>query len=573
MPSPDAPGSRAPDAPTGGDDVGALEWKKVHRVTPLVRGWAVLAVAIAILGQQSFEVFGPDDGEGGPPSIDLADIWWIAMLALLGIAVLAFGAMWLAWRKTSYAVGEREVHHRQGVVFRQQRHARLDRLQAIDIRQPVLARIFGLAELRLEVAGGADSTVVIGFLRDEEARQLRAEILARAAGIRTGRSQAASAVVLGDAVAAGTGDREAAGDPATAAPTALAEEAPEQELYLVPPGRLAVSLLRSPSLWIAALVGGAIAVATVATGQPGVLFSAIPVLFALGSFLFGRFAGEFNFRAAMSPDGIRVRRGLLETRAQTVPPGRVQAISLIQGPLWRGCDWWRVKVNVAGYQQSETQAAQSVLLPVGTRSEALTALWLVLPDLGTDDPLALLDEGLTGIVPRDGSPATAPDGGTAAFTNAPRRAWPVDPLGWRRDAFAVTSRALLIRRGRLVRRLDVVPHERMQSVAVEQGPLQRRLRVATFAVHSTPGAIAPEVPHIDEADARRLLGEQAGRARAARQVAGPERWMEALAQGEPAVVPAALAGPEDHYDAGPEDRYDTGPEDPDGAGGGSAAAS
>ena len=268
-----------------------------------------------------------------------------------------------------------------------------------------------------------------------------------------------------------------------------------------------------------------------------------PAVIGGGSYVFQRFAGEFGFRAALSPDGIRLRRGLLETRAQTIPPGRVQAVSLTQGPLWRGPDWWRVRVNVAGYggAESGSQQAQTVLLPVGPRAEALTALWLVLPDLGTDDPLALLDEGLTGMVTPDGAAA-------GRFTNAPRRARWLDPLAWRRHAFTVTDRALLLRGGRLVRRLDVVPHERTQSLAVAQGPLQRKLGVATFAVHSTPGPVTPSVQHLDADDAARLLAEQAARARAARSTAGPERWMEPVQA--PTAAPDAPTSSETGQRAG-----------------------
>ena len=49
-----------------------------------------------------------------------------------------------------------------------------------------------------------------------------------------------------------------------------------------------------------------------------------------------RFAGAFGFTVRVSPDGLRLRHGLPEHRAQTVPPGRVQAVSLVQPLLWRG---------------------------------------------------------------------------------------------------------------------------------------------------------------------------------------------------------------------------------------------
>ncbi|ACZ31985.1 membrane-flanked domain protein [Xylanimonas cellulosilytica DSM 15894] len=521
-----------------------LEWRRLHPVTPLVRGWTVVAVALLFVGQQSIEQF----SAAGELNDAVTGLWWKILLGVVGLAAVAFGYAALAWRMTAYAIGDDSVYMRKGVLFRQQRRARLDRLQAVDIRQPVLARLFGLAELTLEVAGGSGSAVAIGFLKDEDARRLRAELLARAAGVRAAphpvseapqpRVLPASDTPAGDDDAAGEGN--AAGDGAAVAAAVVADavvaspageagpeeivEAPEEQLYEVTPGLLVRSLVRTPVVWIVVAMIAGVVIAVVVTGQPSILVSAFPGLLAGGSYLFQRFTGEFGFRAALSPDGIRLRHGLLETRAQTIPPGRVQAVSLTQGPLWRGPDWWRVRVNVAGYGHEANGAQnQSVLLPVGTRADALTALWLVLPDLGVDDPLALLDEGLAGMVPaREG----ASDDVVRRFTNAPRRARWLDPLSWRRDAFAVTDRALLLRGGRLVRSLAVVPHERTQSLGISQGPLQRRFALASFAVHSTPGPVTAIVQHLAADDAARLLDEQAARARAARATAGPERWME-----------------------------------------------
>ena len=523
--------------------VTGAQWRHVHRVTPVVRSWQVIAGLLFVVATTLVEVSSNlDEADELTGLVEQAtNPLWIALGLAVALALL-LGWSWLAWRKTTFAVNDFEVVLRQGVVFRQTRHARLDRLQAVDIRQPVVARIFGLAELRFEVAGGTDSKVALGFLRDADAHALRTEVLARAAGVYRPTSVAGAptgAVTPGAPTGASPAAPLAA--PASDGAAVLAQEAPEQEMYVVPPSRLAVSLLRSPGVWFGVVPILVVMVVSIAIGDLQIALGSAPVLIGVGPWLWGRFVNEFGFRAALSPDGIRVRRGLLETRAQTIPPGRVQAVQLIQGPFWRGNDWWRVKINVAGFGQAENEVSQSVLLPVGTRAEALTALWMVLPDLGTEAPLELLDEGLTGIVPRDGSAATRPDGSPAAFTNAPRRARWVDPISWRRDAFAVTDRALLLRHGRIVRRLDVVPHERTQSLCVSQGPLQRRLRVASFTVHTTPGPVVPQAPHLDMDDAHRLLEEQAARALAARQAAGPEKWMEQVAQAVPAAAPA-LAG-------------------------------
>ncbi|EYR62054.1 membrane protein, partial [Actinotalea ferrariae CF5-4] len=486
-------GPAAPEpGPAVDPDTDDLRWQRFHPVTPVVKGWKIFVVLLFVAGQQvSVNVSSARD------AVDVLG-WW-AVLGVLGAVLLAgLGYSALAWRMTRYAVGEEAVHLRQGVLFRQHRAARLDRIQAIDVVQPLLARMMGLAELKVEVAGGSDSGVALSFLREAEAQQLRAEILARAAGVRVGR---AGAPGVGPSVA---------GAPLTPVPTA-----PEHELIAVPPGRLIGSILLSGAAITSALVMVGVVVLAIVLGEAAPVLATFPVLLGTVGYLIQRFNSEFGFRAALSPDGIRLRHGFTSSRAQTVPPGRVQAVSIVQPLLWRRRDWWRVQVNVAGYAVSEQQD-ESVLLPVGDRDEALLALWLVLPDLGTADPRGVLEQALSG------------QGADGGFVTSPRRARWLDPFAWRRNGFALTDRALLARSGRLVRRLTVVPHERTQSLGVVQGPWQRRLGVASFTLHSTPGPVSPQVPHLDHRVAGELMVEQAHRARTARAAAGPERWMDQL---------------------------------------------
>lgn len=457
-----------------------LEWRRVHPVTPVVKGWKAIAVIIFVLAQQI-----------GPGVSDLwrllAELGWIGIAG--GIAVVVLGiAVWavVSWRLTRYAVAPDALYLHTGVFVRQQRSARLDRVQAVDVVQPLLARLLGLAELRFEVAGGSDSSLTLSYLREEAAQRLRNEILARSAGVEVGSE-----------------------------PEVVVPEAPARELLHVPAGRLVASLVRSgPVLGMALGLVGVVVAAAVTRG-PGPILTLLPMSLGAAGYLWGRFGGEFDFRVAQAADGIRLRHGLTEQRSQTVPPGRVQAVRLIQGPLWRGRDWWRVEINVAGYGVSDGRRTETVLLPVGGRDEALTALWLVVPDLGVADPLPLLDELLSG------------PGATSELVGAPRRARVLDPVSWQQTGVATTSRAVLVRTGRFVRRVVVVPHERTQSLGLTQGPLQRRLGLASVVLHSTPGPVRPQVPHLDARTAGALLVEQAERARAARRAAGPERWMRA----------------------------------------------
>ncbi|MBO0901342.1 PH domain-containing protein [Cellulomonas sp. zg-ZUI22] len=489
------------------------DWRRLHPVTPALRGWKALVAFVAIVGYQMADVLRDVVGALGP-----GRAWLVVLGAVVLVGLVGFVYSALAWRVMRYAVTDTAVHLRTGLLFRQQRQARLDRLQAVDMVQPLLARLLGLAQLNLEVAGGTGSAVQLAFLREAEAESLRAQILALAAGVGPTRvvpgpagDPDAGTAVDGAAGAVPDVAGAAAGSPGVR----VYEAAPERQVYELPMPRLIRSILRSGPPWALLVVFVASVAASVTVGDVGMLFVVLPGVIGVGGYVWGRLNAAATFRAAVSPDGIRLRHGLTETRTQTVPPGRVQAVRLSQGPFWRGADWWKVEINVAGY--GAESMTESVLHPVATRAEAAVALWLVLPDLGVDDPLATLDAALTG---RDD------DGG---FTPAPYRARWVDPLSRRRHGVLVTRTALVMRSGRWWRSVVVVPHERTQSIALTQGPVQRRLRLATFVTHSTPGPVTPQVEHLDEHVAAELLQEQARRAREARAVAGPELWMRTAA--------------------------------------------
>ncbi|PFG40301.1 putative membrane protein [Georgenia soli] len=529
---PPHPAESLPAPRDGGGDPRAdgVTWRRVHKITPILNAWKVVAAVVAaVVWQVSDQI------------ANLPDVWesvaryrTTVLLAVAGalvlVALVAGLYSVLSWRRMQFAVTSESVDLHTGILFRQQRHARLVRIQAVDVVQPLLGRLFGLAQVRVETAGGGESNVVIGYLHEAEAQALRNEVMARAAGVDVSEARASGTPdgaagppdgafpeAPGGAVhgAAGPGGAARGGPRAGRNVAPVVAAAPERELLQVPPGRLVASLAISGSLTLFVLVMIGLLVAAVVTESFAPIFGAVPALLGWAGYLWNRFAGEFGFRAALSPDGIRLRHGLLETRTQTLPPGRVQAVRLSQALLWRRFDWWRVEVNVAGYGADPMGkgAVETVLLPVGPRGDALTALWLVLPDLGVDDAAELLDAALEG------------SGETAGFRTSPRRVRWLDPLTWRRNGLRITRTALLMRSGRLSRHLVVVPHERTQSLAITQGPLERRFHVADLHAHSVPGPVTPVGHHLDATLALTILREQAGRARSARAAEGPEEWM------------------------------------------------
>ncbi|MFE2532668.1 PH domain-containing protein [Streptomyces sp. NPDC059371] len=425
-----------------------LSERRLHPVTPFRRAWAPVAVLAG------WAVHDP-----GQAQEQISRLTTTALL--LGLVVIVPGAAlygFLSWWFTHFAVTDTELRIRTGLLFRRTAHIRLERLQAVDITQPLLARVAGVAKLKLDVVG-ADRKDELAYLGEGEARRLRAELLARAAGF---------------------------------APESAHEvgEAPVRRLLHVPPAVLAASLLLTGATW-ASLVA-ALVVPTLlwfATHSAWtVLATGLPLLGAAGASSVGRFVGEYDWTVGESPDGLRIDHGLLDRTHETVPPGRVQTVRIVEPLLWRG-RWVRVELDVAG-------SSNSVLVPVAPREVAEAVIAAVLPGV------------------------TVP----AFLDRPPRRAGWCVPFWWRGYGLAVTGAVFAARRGLLRRRLHLVPHAKVQSVRLTQGPWERFKGLAD--VHIDAGAGKTVTARLRDAEeAAALLQAQADRSRTGRREARPDRWM------------------------------------------------
>ncbi|GAA4366375.1 PH domain-containing protein [Paeniglutamicibacter cryotolerans] len=479
-------------------------WRRVHPVSPLVRGWiAVVAIAF-VYGQNAFNGLLNPGMEADPGGAWLAERGPLAVLIGLGVLLLVVLGFVASWWFTRYQITEHHVNVNSGIIFRQQRQARIDRVQAVDIAQPLLARIFGLAELKFDVADSGQSAMSLSYVKLAEAKELRNEILFLASGLKP--------TTVPPARATDTATSEQARIPAL--------EATEFVVASVPPGRLVGSLLLHP-LGISLAVSVIVIVVLMLKIEGFGPFVLLPTFLGLGGALWNGFNQGWNFKAATGDDGLRVSYGLLDTRHQTVPPGRVQAIRISSPWLWRALGWYRVTVNVAGFGQNTDTAQRSTLLPVGRYDDVMAVLSVVLPDPGTADPVELFRAGISG---------SGPDHG---FTGSPRSVRPLSPLAWRRQGYAVTGTALLARSGVLHRTLVVVPHERSQGLLLTQGPLARRCRVANVHLATTPGPVSPVVKQLALGDARTLFLEQADRAAAARALHDANHWIQPAARQTP----------------------------------------
>jgi len=479
------------------------EWTRVHPVSPYLGSGPIFGF-IAIYGLARISPSWVVGDSEEYQAINMLPFWALAGLVVVAIvAVVGFGL--LSWRRNEFRIGDDAMQHRKGILFRQNKQARLDRIEAVDVVQPILARVFGLARLNVAVAGGAGSGIELSFLRLGDAEALRNEVLALAAGVRSENSPVPDAV---PALAGAASLRDLATNIGVTQPETAVPAAPERDVYSVPTSRLLFSVLLSTPTILTGAAAVAVIVAAFFIGNTVAeviamligtsLFAFIAFVAAIGAYFWNQINGGFHFTASTSQDGLRLRHGLLETRRQTVTPGRVQAVLVRQPLLWRKKGWYRLSMNVAGYQ--EDQERVSTLLPVGSLEDVRLALSLVLPDVTND----FLERAVIGTGAEDG------------FTPSPQRARLVDPFQWRQRGVRAGESALLIRSGRWTRDLMVVPNERTQSLGVSQGPLQRMRHLASLHVHSTPGPVRPLAANLDMDAALDLLDQQAERARAGR---------------------------------------------------------
>lgn len=389
----------------------------------------------------------------------------LAVIALvLVILVLVIAYKFLAYRRFAYWFDtDGDLRVQSGVLFHQERRLQLSRLQTVDINRPLVARVFGYAAVRVEVAGAGDSKVDLKYVTSTDADTLRSEILARSAGLEHDVG-----------------------------------EAPEKPLVTVPTKDLAVSLLlRSVTIFLL-LATVLLLVSTVIlngwTGLFTVFLGGVPLLIVASEF-----AQMYGFTIAESPDGLRLRHGLLQTQARTIPPGRVCAVEFVEPLFWRPKGWVRLVVTVAGVGKADDDTGtESILLPVAPKAVAEELFARVMPGA---DPQAV--------------PMISP-------VAAVRRRSPIQAQF---IAGGTDARCAVAKRGRFTRRTTVVDHARVQSVRMTRGPWEKALGLASVHMDLPPGRIRATWLHFGAEQARDLARDELEHMRHARASDKSTRWM------------------------------------------------
>lgn len=517
-----------------------VEWKRVHKATPLVRGWVIVALVAFNFVRSWVESFvsggspggegegkGQGKGEGSSGSFDFASEDLLILGASLAVAVGMVVYSWFVWRAMGYRITENRVEVRQGVFMKNVRHARIDRIQSVDINRPILARIFGLAELEFHVADAQEAAAKLQYVTYRQAKQLREDILRAARG-----EQRAAAAAKAEAPAQTEAPADVAAQTESAQTELPADATTEphighshephidvsqvhtdRPLVKVRMGRLVAAALMRHVGFGAAVALGYVVTALIDSSftRPLVVFG--PLFLAWAGIVFSMVNTNGGFVVSAGRDGLVLKRGYTESTSTTVPPERVHALGLEQPLLWKLTGWWRVIANVPS--DGITEAKSNVLLPVGTFQEALAVVAALIPNPGTDRTRPL-------VVAAVDQPSSEPE-----FVVSPRKARWLSPIAGPRQACAVTQTMLIITSGRLVKKVAFVPHQRTQGVALVQGLLARSAGVATITIGTAAGPVDTEIYDVAEQTAEAFILQQAERAAALAGWADKNHWGEA----------------------------------------------
>lgn len=446
---------------------------------------------------------------------------------LIGVGVLALASIWQYFTYRYRIDGDRLVI-RSGLLHRSLRQIPFARIHNVALHQSLLHRFFGVAEVRLESAGGEKPEAEMRVLKLTDAMALESLLRRRGAG---------------------------------AVDAAGAETAGEQSevlLQLPPAEVLRLGLISNRGLIV---VGGAAAASSQFSPR------LIPNLFErVGEMLFG-YAGSHHFGPAeyalaglslvigfvalmrlfsvllallqyfgfrLTQDGRRltVERGLLTRLRTSVSRRRIQAWTLREGIVHRLLKRRSLQIDTAVAGKQDDTRGMGELAPVATPPVCDALLQRLLPR--AQWPLvgwAPLHPGawwrlwLPGIVF-----ATL----LSAVLSWRFGAWGLLGLLWlpwaayaarqhaQRAGYAVNGELIAVREGWWSRHWRFAEIDKLQALRVTRSPLDRRFGMASVHLDTAgAGALAPplRIRYLPEAEATALY------ARLAREVARrPLRW-------------------------------------------------
>jgi putative membrane protein len=427
------------------------------------------------------------------------DGWSVLMAGFVFVMVIVAGAVgsYIGWRRLTYIVGENDIRVESGILSRAARSVPYERIQDVSLSEPLLARMFGLVEVKFETGAGESEDIALAFLTTEEGERLRQLVRER-------RDDETAPATHSDA-------SEPASQPAKRS------EENASTLFAMRPGRLFIFGLFEFSLAALAVLLGALQYGSSFTdldpwdldfwqerfgeqsevitemgrsAQFSLFLSAMfaIILLGLAAGLFRTFAREWDFLLERTARGFRRRRGLFTRTDVVMPVHRVQALEIGTKLIRYRFGWHSLSfVSLAGDNASSNHqvapfAKMAEIAPI------VAAAGFALPDDRADwqrastayrNDKALLDAllwlAITGVVAVFAPPGLflIPLGIAVIMVAANLYAWE-----FRRHA--LDAKQLYAVRGVFAPQSQIATRLKLHSAEISQGPLGRLRGYATL---------------------------------------------------------------------------------------------
>ena len=454
----------------------------------------------------------------GRSGIQTWQLW--LLLFIVPTAVIAIGRT-LTFR---YRFDEHELVIRSGLISRNERHVPYTRIQNVDGVQTLFHRLLKVMDVKVQTAGGNEPEATMSVLPVAAFEEMRQRVLE---GRRASEGSVAPAVEVTDGAAVAPAPAEAARTLLRLSPRELLTYgfvegrgmvvlAAVFGLYwefgmadrMVPWGPFEDMVLSDEQRPPASRRGVFRELARAATARAGYLFEsvllgtlALVTLLVFVRLLSMAWAAIRLHGFVLTRDGgdLRTEYGLFTRVAATIPIGRIQTLTLKEGPLHRLVGRMSARVDTAGGEAGQNAPPdRHWLAPIAPRARVPELIREIMPALSLDaldwrpvHPRAFTRQLRESLVVAAIVSMLAANvlGWRAAILFAlfvplsvlhARRA--ARALGW-----AITDDLVAFRSGWLWRQVTVAPLARVQTVAFHESPFDRRHRMASVRV-DTAGA-------------------------------------------------------------------------------------
>jgi putative membrane protein len=411
---------------------------------------------------------------------------FLAIPTLLGVAV-----GFVRWLRFTYRFDGRRLVVDSGVFTRKRRVLPLDRIQQVEVVRRLRHRLFGLAVVRIDTAGGGgEPEVDLSVVSSAEAERLRTVLLRAGSASATPTDPTLVRLGVGALAVGGmTGSELAIMLTILFWLAQFADDLPDAFLddvdrHLVAPASVA-GVAVAGFVFLVAWFGLAAAAGVVK---------------------------NYGFVLTRTGGDLHVSRGLLDRREGSIPVHRLQAVRLQHSAVRRLLGLVNVALQSAGQAKEGKRGLSRIEVPVLPVRDVPPLLAHLLAGVPPDDlaphprsarrraivrrvvPITVLGTAAVGF-----EPWVAPVAALAVLGAAVAGAF-----AYRGLAHACADGYLVARSGALVRETFIVPTDKAQSTRLRSTPLQRRVGLATLWVDVAGRGETPRVRDGDAVELRDL---------------------------------------------------------------------